>query len=323
MSPPAAQPAFSPERVAFLLESAAAAAAVAAAGRLGILDRLDSGPVDAPALARDCGVSERGAELLLPALAGVGLVEREADGSYHPAAAGLAGLWPLFDHWELLPAAIREGRPATAGDTPAGAESLYPDLVELLGELFAPAAKRAADLLASAGPRILDVGAGAAPWSLALAACDPVRHVTAVDLPDVIAATRRAVRAAGLEAQFEFLGADIFAADWSGLGYDLVVAANVCHLFDEETNLHLLDRLFDAVRPGGTLAIVEIVPNEQLDGPRPAVLYALGLLLRTGSGRAYPFSAYARWLERTGLEELARHELGGTPPFTLIPARRP
>jgi SAM-dependent methyltransferase len=161
---------------------------------------------------------------------------------------------------------------------------LYPRLVPLLGELFAPAAQRAADFLAATGPRILEVGAGAAPWSLALASRDPARHVTAVDLPEVISVTRNAVTAAGLEAQFEFVGADIFAAEWEQPEYDLVLAANVCHLFDDETALRLLRCLFNALRPGGTLAIVDVVPHERLDGPRPAVLYALGLLLRSRTG---------------------------------------
>lgn len=323
MSPSATQPALPPERVAFLLESAAAASAVAAAGRLGILDRLDVGPVDTAALVRDCGVSERGAELLLRALAGLGLIVRGSKGSYQPAAEGLASLWPLFEPWEWLPAGIQNGRPVAAGDTPEGAQTLYPDLVPVLSKLFAPAAQRAADLLVATGPRILDVGAGAAPWSLALASRDPARHVTAVDLPKVISVTRNAVSAAGLEAQFEFVGADIFAAEWQQPQYDLVLAANVCHLFDDETNLRLLRCLFDALRPGGTLAIVDIVPNEQLDGPRPAVLYALGLLLRSGTGRAYPFSVYTEWLDRAGLKKVGRHELSVAPPFTLITAGRP
>jgi SAM-dependent methyltransferase len=200
---------------------------------------------------------------------------------------------------------------------------LYPRLVPLLGELFAPAAQRAADFLAATGPRILDVGAGAAPWSLALASRDPARHVMAVDLPEVISVTRNAVTAAGLEAQFEFVGADIFATEWEQPEYDLVLAANVCHLFDDETALRLLRCIFNALRPGGTLAMVDVVPNERLDGPRPAVLYALGLLLRSRTGRAYPFSVYREWLDRAGLKMVGRHEFSVAPPFTLITAGRP
>lgn len=217
---------------------------------------------------------------------------------------------------------MRHGQPRTAGDTTAGAETLYRALAPLLGELFEPAAGRAARLLASTGPRILDVGAGAAPWSRALAAQDPRRHVTALDLPQVLDAARTAVEADGLGDQFDFVAADMFSGDWPG-EYDLVLAANVCHLFDEESNLVLAGRLFSALRPGGTLAVVDILPDESLDGPPAAVLYGLGLLLRTATGRAYPFSAYTKWLEAVGLQAIERRDLSTSPPFTLITSRKP
>ena len=55
-----------------------------------------------------------------------------------------------------------------------------------------------ADLLAQPGLRVLDIGAGAAPWSLAIAAREPGSTVKAVDLPAVMRSTRTAVRKAGL-----------------------------------------------------------------------------------------------------------------------------
>src|SRR5690349_9207644 len=56
-------------------DSLAAAAAVESAARLGVLARLDISAVDAATLARECCLSERGAQMLLAALAGIGLVE--------------------------------------------------------------------------------------------------------------------------------------------------------------------------------------------------------------------------------------------------------
>ena len=52
---------------------------------------------------------------------------------------------------------------------------------------------------------------------------------------------------------------------------DLALIANVCHLFGENTNLQLLRRVADALRPAGRIAIVDILPTERGDGPRPAV----------------------------------------------------
>lgn len=98
---------------------------------------------------------------------------------------------------------------------------------------------------------------------------------------------------------------------------------NLCHLFDADANRRLFVWLFDALRPGGTVAILDAVPNERLDGPRPIVLYALGLVLRTMRGQVYPFSTYTSWLREVGYEGIERIDLALAPPISLVRARRP
>jgi SAM-dependent methyltransferase len=126
-----------------------------------------------------------------------------------------------------------------------------------------------------------------------------------------------------VQASYDYLGGDLFTLPLSPESYDLAIAGNLCHLFDEVANRRLLARLFEAIRPGGTLAIVDILPNEQLDGPREVILYALGLLLRTNSGQVYPFSTYVDWLNNAGYMGVERFDLSSTAPVSLITARRP
>ncbi len=177
--------------------------------------------------------------------------------------------------------------------------------------------------VAGAPMRVLDVGAGTVPWSLALARRDPECRITAVDLPAVLPATRAAVAAAGCEERFTLLAGDFFDVDWNTAGYDLAIAGNICHLFDAAANRRLLQRVFDALRPGGTLAILDVLPNERLDGPRWVVLYALGLLWRTTRGQVYPFSTYVTWLRAAGFESIEPTDLATGLPVTLITAHRP
>ena len=312
-----------PEQLDFLHEAIAASAALAAADRLGVLARLAAGPADPVALARDCTISEHGARLLLAAMTNLGLIEEASDGLYSAAASDLAQLAAMITPWGHLAEAIREDRPTMAGDTPGGAEALYPEVVSHLGAWFAPVAERAADHLVARGRRVLDLGVGAAPWSLALAARNPDIRVTAVDLSAVLSVTRQVVATSSYDARFDYLSGDLFTIDLGRSAYDLAIAGNLCHLFDEATNRRLLGRLFDALHPGGTLAILDALPNEQLDGPRPVVLYALGLLLRTNRGQVYPFSTYVGWLRDVGYEAVERIDLSPTPPISLITARRP
>lgn len=311
------------EQWSFLQEALAISSALSAADHLGVLARLDAGPADPITIARDCGISERGARLLLAALSSLELIEEDSNGSYCSTVTNLAKVTAWITPWGQLTQAIRDDQPARSGDTPGGAETLYPEVVSHLGAWFGPTAERAADHLIARGQCVLDLGAGAAPWSLALAARNPDMHVTAVDVPAVLAVTRHVVATSGYDAQFDYLGGDLFTIDLGRFMYDLAIAGNLCHLFDEATNRRLLKRLFDALRPGGTLAILDALPNERLDGPRSVVLYALGLLLRTNRGQVYPFSTYVGWLREVGYEVIERIDLFGSLPFSLITAQRP
>jgi SAM-dependent methyltransferase len=320
---PGSQQRLTPEQWSFLQEALAISSALSAADHLGVLARLDAGPADAITIARDCAVSERGIRLLLAALCSLGLLEKDAGDVYRPALPDLAQLTIWTTPWSQLAQAIRNDLPARAVDTPGGAERLYPEVVAHLGAWFAPAAERAAGHLIARGPRVLDLGAGAAPWSLALVARNPDMHVTAVDVPAVLAVTQQVVATSGYAHRFDYLSGDLFTIDLGRSAYDLAIAGSLCHLFDEATNRRLLGRLFDALRPGGTVAILDALPNERLDGPRPIVLYALGLLLRTTRGQVYPFSTYAGWLRESGYEAIERIDLCAVPPVSLITACKP
>jgi len=320
LTTPAAAPAIGAP-LAYLGEAVAAAAVVQTAGRLGVLARLDGAPATTAELTDACEISERGARLLLGALAGLGLAEAVGGGAWRAALPDLAGLAGTAGMWAHLAEALREDRPLLRGDTPEGAAAFYPGAVSHLGAMLSAVAERAAKLLPPAG-RVLDAGAGAAPWSLAVAARDPACLVTAVDLPAVVPATRRAVRSAGRERQFRFLAGDLYDVDLGRGVYDLAIAGNLCHLFNGDANRRLLGRLYDALAPGGRLAVMDVIPDEE-PRPRWVALYELGLFLRTASGRVHPLAAYLDWLHDAGFEPPERHHLVDQAQAVLLVARRP
>ena len=320
MTTPAAAPAIGAP-LAYLGEAVAAAAVVQTAGRLGVLARLDGAPATTAELTDACEISERGARLLLGALAGLGLAEAVGGGAWRAALPDLAGLAGTAGMWAHLAEALREDRPLLRGDTPEGAAAFYPGAVSHLGAMLSAVAERAAKLLPPAG-RVLDAGAGAAPWSLAVAARDPACLVTAVDLPAVVPATRRAVRDAGRERQFRFLAGDLYDVDLGRGVYDLAIAGNLCHLFNGDANRRLLGRLYDALAPGGRLAVMDVIPDEE-PRPRWVALYELGLFLRTASGQVHPLAAYLDWLHDAGFEPPEQHHLVDQAQAVLLVARRP
>jgi SAM-dependent methyltransferase len=313
-------PRLSPEQLMFLWEARAASALLAASLELGVIDRLERGPVDAPALARDCGIREEMAPALLSALVNLGLASPDRAGTFVGAGGDLKWFRELLLRWDALADGLRH-RPEVPADPP-GADGAFFRTVGPLATLCRPAVGTAIEHLAGTGLRVLDLGAGAAPWSIALAAADPKLTVTAVDLPAVVPVTRDAVAQAGLEEQFDVLERDIFSVTFDDDAFDLAILGNICHLFDEATNRRLFDRAARWLAPGGTVAVIDFLPNERRDGPRDVVLYAVELVGRAPAGQLYPFSSYAGWLREAGFELIERTELMSYPPVTLVRARR-
>ncbi len=305
-----------------LSEVLATAAAVDAAGRLGILDHLRDVPACAEEVARHCATAPEPTHLLLDALDALGVLRRTEDGRYVTTAAA-RWFTTLAPGWSRLDQVMRTGQPLVPADTPAGAAELYPETVPFLSRLVAPAVRRATELLTPmlltpVGGDILDVGAGAAPWSIALTLANPTVRVTALDLPDVLRTTRRTVEAAGLAAQFRFLAGDMFTAELPPAAYELILLGNICHLFDQNGNRALLQRLRPALSPGGVLAIVDALPSDDPEEVRSLRLYSLGLRMRTSAGAVYPLDSYATWTRETGYGELTAISLSRTPPLALL-----
>jgi SAM-dependent methyltransferase len=311
-----------PEQVMFLLEARATSALLAASLELGVLERLERGPVDAAALARDCGIREETAPALLSALASLGLVRPDHGGAFVGVADDLTWFVEFLRRWDSFADGLRN-RPEPPIDAPPGADEAFCRTVGPLATLCSPAVTRATEQLIGAGRRVLDLGAGAVPWSLALAAADPQVTVTAVDLPAVLPVTRETVAAAGRDAQFQLLGEDIFSVAPGDHAFDLVILGNLCHLFDDDTNRSLVHRVARWLAPGGTVAIIDWLPNERRDGPRSVALYAIELVRRAPGGQLYPFSSYAGWLRERGFEKIERFELAEEVPISLIRARLP
>ncbi len=293
-------------------------AAIRAAVELRVLERLGETALDARGLADACGLSERGSRSLLLALAALGVVEPASCGHYR-AGEGAALDGSMVALHDGLTEAVRTGRPAEAWDTGTMAGTVYPGLVRMLAERARAAADLAARFLTPAGRRVLDVAAGAAPWSLAVAKRDPTVAVTALDLPDVVPETVRSVERQDLADRYRFIAGDAFCCDLDD-SYDLVLVANLCHLFDADANVRLLGRLRGTLEEGGRIAVIDVMPVGGQVPPRGLALYELSLVLRTRAGAAHPFSAYVDWLTRSGYRELDRVELDPASQLTLVVA---
>jgi hypothetical protein len=103
--------------------------------------------------------------------------------------------------------------------------------------------------------------------------------------------------------------------------YDVVLLANICHLFNEERNRALLHRLRPSVRPGGMLAIIDVLTSPDPATQRWISLYALDLRLRTSEGTVHPLAAYETWTSNAGFGPLQVEPLSAVPSLCLLACR--
>ena len=226
-------------------------------------------------------------EALLDSVVALGLLDRVVD---HfrlndaarrylliDGAASMAGLIPVapgpHENWTRLADTVRSGRPATPiDDDPA---AFHVPLVEgtfTTGWRCATRADLRMRYSALVAPRVLDLGAGGAPWSIAvLQACGDGR-ATVNDLDGVIAVARRKTAEHGVADRCEFRPGDFHTIPIEDGAYDIVVLGHVCRTEGPDGARHLVERAYAALRPegaGGTGRLLHW-PQPQGQPPRGA-----------------------------------------------------
>lgn len=294
--------------------------------------------VTAPELAKEMGVSAPHLEALLDSLAVLGLLER-VGGRYglndtaaryltSDGAASMASLVPVapgpLENWSHLAETIRAGRPADPiDDDPA---DFYRPLVEGTFTTILRAATRA-DLQvrysAMTAPRVLDLGAGGAPWAIAvLKACSGATAVIN-DLDGVIDVARRTSAEHGVADRCEFRPGDFHAIDIEPEGYDIVVLGHVCRTEGPDGAQRLIARAAEALRPEGRLLLADYFVAPEPQWSPHSVLMGMTMMASTVRGFGITAAQVAEWLREAGFESLRLIEpIGHQYAYTATKSRR-
>ncbi len=303
--------------------------------RCHVFDVLDAGPKTAAEVAAQTRMSPRGARLLLNALVGLEFLTRQGDRyalapgaeellvSTKPTFAGALFRHisrQLITHWVHLTESVLTGRPAIALNQEAQGAEFFREFVE---DLFANnygAARALADELkvaqAKAPVNVLDIAAGSGVWSIALAERSPQVRVTVVDWPAVIPVCRKVTTEHGVGDRYRYVAGDLLAVDYGG-GYDVATLGHILHSEGERRSRELLKKVSAALAPGGTIAIAEMVPNEERTGPPQALIFALNMLVHTDEGDTFTFGEMSTWLREAGFVNPRQLEVPGPSPLVL------
>jgi len=307
-----------------------------AAIRHRVFDVLDAGPKTLKETAAATGASERGLRAIMNALVGLNFLVK-TDGQRYAltpeSEAFLVSTKPAF-HGGLLKHAsgrmipqflhlndvVDTGKPPVSVNQEGAGSVFFQDFVVDIFPTSYPSAQVLGKHLAldkSVAPvRVLDLAAGSGVWGIALAQSSERVTVTAVDWVDVLPVTRKTVTRFGLTDRFAFVAGDLLTADF-GRDHDVATLGGILHSEGEARSRILLRKVFEALAPGGTIAIAEFLVNEDRTGPVGSLLFAATMLVNTDNGDTYSFGEIRGWLMEAGFTDARLLEAPGPSPLVL------
>ena len=311
-----------------------------AAIRHRVFDVLDSGAKTVAEVAQETGNSTRGLTAIMNALVGLAFLAKEDGGRYSltpesstflvsrkPSFMGgmiRHGSDQLIPKWLQLNEVVATGRPAASVNQQGDGTEFFQQFVNDIFPLSYPASKALAQYLdcnvEGRMVRVLDLAAGSGVWGIAQAQCSDAVHVTVVDWPGVIPATRKTVEKFGLSQRFTYIEGDLDTADF-GSGHDVATLGHILHSEGRERSRALLRKTFNALKSKGTIAIAEFLVNAERTGPPHALLFAVNMLVNTDTGDTFSFEEIREWLTEAGFENTRTLDAPG--PSPLILANKP
>ncbi|MGZ4787837.1 MAG: methyltransferase [Terriglobales bacterium] len=292
-------------------------AALKAAIELDVFSAIGEGASTPAMIAQKTNAAERGVRILCDFLVIHGFLTK-ADGQYaltpdsamfltrkSQAYMGSAIQFllnpKLTEGFARLTEAVRSGGTVIKQDVNPD-DPMWVDFAQSMMTMMFPMAQNAAGILPLADDRdtkVLDIAASHGIYGISVAKRHPRAHIVALDGKNVLELTKENAQRFGIADRFSTIPGDAFTVDL-GSEYDAILLPNLLHHFNPPTCEKLLAKCHRALRPGGLLAIIEFVPNDDRVTPPVSAGFALIMLATTPNGDAYTLRQYQQMLSATG-----------------------
>ena len=296
-----------------------------AATEIGVFDVLARGPASLGELATSTGIPSRTLGIVAAAMVSLGLLEQ--DGSRYrnsetaeafladiPGRPDLRPVLRYFDEivyprWEKFAEAIRtdQGQPQFSKFT-THQQQMFSAAVEVFSAPGAVALAGSYDF--GRHHRLLDIAGGTGSFLIAMLQHHNALKGTLFELPGACAVARQRLANEPERSRIDVVEGDVFKDPLPG-GHDVVLIANVVHVFSAAHNIELMRKIRAHVMPGARLLLVDLWTDPSHSQPSAAALMSGQFLLTSGEGQVYSEQEADEWLAQTRWKKLERKTLAG------------
>lgn len=313
-------------------------AALRGAIELDLFTAIAEGNRTVPDIAKRTGASEKGTRVLCDYLTIIGFLTKDnseygltADSAVFldrrsPAYMGTTAVFlgemeDRITAFKDLAAAVRKG-----GTTLPGEGSMEPNdaiwvtFARSMAPMMAMPAEMIAKIIgASEGQpwKVLDIAAGHGLFGIGVAKQNPNAHIVAVDWAAVLEVAKENAAKAGVSDRYSSIPGSAFDVNFGG-DYDVTLLTNFLHHFNNETCEVLLRKIHAAMKPGGVVATLEFVPNDDRISPPVAAGFSMMMLATTPHGDAYTFAEFDAMFRNAGFSRSELRDLTPLPERVVL-----
>jgi hypothetical protein len=256
----------------------------------------------------------RGVEILLDALAALGLLAKKS--GHYSLASGLAAYLTdegsqsvlgmarhqanCLRNWAQLGMVVKTGRPAPKLPSVRGIKGDQESFITAMHNI---SVIQADEVIRAIQPlrfqHLLDIGGASGTWTMAFLKTCPTGLATLFDLPHVIPMARKQLTASKMQKRVKLVAGD-FMCDPLPQGADLAWVSAIVHQNSRAQNRSLFANVFQALISGGRIAIRDIIMEESHTSPPAGALFAINMLVATPGGGTFTFGELKEDLAKAG-----------------------
>lgn len=150
---------------------------------------------------------------------------------------------------------------------------------------------------------ILDIGGASGSYTKAFLEALPKATATIFDLPVGIEEARKRFKGSPLEGRVR-LKAGNFMQEPLPAGFNFAWISAIIHSYSREDSVKLYQNSFQALKPGGLVAVRDYIMEPSRTSPLDGALFGINMLVNTPAGRVYTFAEVKDDLEQAGFSNV-------------------